>query len=110
MKNPLNKKISERRIFKVCYSVFVSITSILIFAIPVFADNDWGDNVKTWLLRQASALAICAAVIIMIPLLLKKMWAGLIGTIAGAAVAIFFVSNPDKLSNIGDAVYRIIFG
>jgi len=74
----------------------------------IMMDMNWGDNAKKWITSQASALAIAAVVIILIPLILKKQWANLIGTIVVGAIAIYFVNNPDTLSTIGKGIYDII--
>lgn len=87
-------------------------TGLIVFSVQVvaFADNDWGVNIKNWILNQASALALCAVVIILIPLIMKKMWAAMIGTLVGASVALYFINNPDTLTTIGGAIKKIIFG
>jgi len=75
-----------------------------------YAENDWGENIKTWVTKQASALAVAAVVIILVPMFFKKMWALMIGTIFLGAIGIYFVNNPDKFTTIGNAIYKIIFG
>jgi len=74
----------------------------------VFMNMDWGTNVKSWILSQASALAIAAVVIILIPLILKRQWSNLIGTLIVGAIAIYFVNNPDTLLDIGRGIYDLI--
>lgn len=71
--------------------------------------GDWGINLKNWILSQASALAIAIVVVIMIPLIYKRAWSKLIGTIFASGLALFFVNNPETLSTIGTTLYKIVF-
>jgi hypothetical protein len=71
--------------------------------------GDWGINLKNWILSQASGLAIAIVVIIMIPLIYKRAWSKLIGTIFASEVALYFVNNPETLSTIGTTLYKIVF-
>ncbi|MEN8906292.1 MAG: hypothetical protein ABF289_10085 [Clostridiales bacterium] len=75
----------------------------------VFFEYDWGINIKDWLLTQASAVALAAVAIIIIPMIFKKMWAGLIGTLFTSAIALLFVNKPQMLTGIGQIIYNIIF-
>lgn len=72
-------------------------------------ENNWGINIRDWILVQASAIALAAVAVIIIPLILKKMWAALISTLLASAVALFFINRPDYLETIGVAIYKIIF-
>jgi len=74
----------------------------------IFA-GDWGINIKDWILAQASAVALAAVVVIIIPLIIKKMWAGLIGTLFTSAIALFFINKPQTLQSIGTILYDIVF-
>lgn len=92
---------------------YVGISAALICSIPSIAfaaGNDWGNNIKTYVKTQASAIAIVAVLIAIIPMIVKKAWALLIGTIFLSAIALYFVNNPEKLVTIGDEIYKIIFG
>lgn len=93
--------------------LYVGFSSLLLTAsmyTVAFADGEWGENLKNWIVKQASALALAAVVIIIIPLIIRKAWMALIGTLAASAIALFFVNNPDKLQAIGATLYKIIFG
>lgn len=90
------------------------IFNLLIFSNCMFvyaADNtgDWGVNFKNWILKQASALAIAVIVIIIVPLIYKRDWSALIGTIFASGVALFFINQPETLKDIGRILYSIIF-
>lgn len=80
------------------------------FSTMAYAENDWGKNAADWIKTQAEYLALAAVVIILIPMIVKKMWAAMIGTIILGAVAVYFVSNPDQLVTIGASIKKIIFG
>ena len=71
--------------------------------------SDWGIKVTNWILRQASALSIAAIVIIIVPIIFKKQWSVLIGTIFAAGIALFVVNQPEKLKVIGEVIYNIVF-
>jgi len=71
--------------------------------------GSWGVNIKDWILEQAAAVALAAVVIAIIPLVFKKMWAGLIGTLFASAIALFFINKPQTLQTIGSIVYDIVF-
>jgi uncharacterized membrane protein YgdD (TMEM256/DUF423 family) len=73
------------------------------------ADGDWGLNIRDWIIRQASALAIAAIVIVVVPLIYKRQWSALIGTIFASGIALFVVNQPDELETIGKVLYDIIF-
>jgi hypothetical protein len=75
----------------------------------IFLASDWGVNIRDWILTQASAIALAAVAIIIIPLIIKKMWAGLIGTVFASAFALFFVNKPQTLESIGKIIYSIVF-
>jgi hypothetical protein len=74
----------------------------------VLMDMNWGQNVKKWITDQASAIALAVVVIILIPLILKKQWANLIGTLVVGAIALYFVNSPETLQEIGRSLYGII--
>lgn len=76
----------------------------------VFLDMNWGTNAKRWITEQASAVAIAAIVIILIPLIIKKQWSNLIGTLIVGAIAIYFVNSPETLQDIGKGIYGLING
>jgi VIT1/CCC1 family predicted Fe2+/Mn2+ transporter len=82
------------------------------FLINLFiADPDqWALNLRDWLITEAKALAIAAVVIIIIPFIIKKAWAALAGTLIASGIALYFVSFPDVLGNIGKAIAELIFG
>jgi len=75
----------------------------------VILAGDWGINIRDWILTQASAVALAAVVVIIVPLILKKMWAGLAGTLFTSAIALFFINKPQTLESIGKIMYDIIF-
>jgi hypothetical protein len=74
----------------------------------VLMDINWGTNVKKWITEQASAIAIAVVVIILIPLIFKRQWSNLIGTIIIGAVAIYFVNYPETLEAIGREIYGLL--
>lgn len=88
---------------------------IFLNCINAYAENsttttsDWGINIKEWILRQASALAIAIIVIVLVPLIYKRQWSTLIGTIFASGIALYFVNNPETLKNIGKIIYGIVF-
>jgi hypothetical protein len=90
---------------------FSLIFTLIIFldCIAYAADGDWGVNIKNWILRQASALAIAVIVIILVPLIYKRQWSTLIGTIFAAGIGLYFVNNPETLKDIGKILYTIVF-
>lgn len=108
----MNKKVrsfisrNQKKLYILFSTSVLMMTPILAFA----GDNEWGKNLADWIKTQASALALAAIVIIMVPLIVKKMWAAMIGTLVGGAVALYFVNNPDQLTTIGGAIKKIIFG
>jgi hypothetical protein len=75
----------------------------------IFFENNWGINVRDWILVQASAVALAAVAIIIIPLIMKKMWMALISTLLASAVGLFFINSPDTLQSIGTIIYQIVF-
>lgn len=96
--------------FKKLYVAFIGALFVLANGSFVFAaEGDWGLNIKDWILRQASALAIAAIVIVIVPLIYKKAWSALIGTIFASGVGLYFVNNPEAMKKIGDAIYGVVF-
>lgn len=85
--------------------IFSNYTSLYAFD----ETGDWGINLKDWILSQASALAIAVIVVIIIPLIYKREWSKLIGTIFASGIALFFINNPETLSTIGTTLYNIVF-
>lgn len=71
--------------------------------------GEWGIHLKDWILEQAAAIGLAAVAIIIIPLIMKRMWAGLIGTLLTSAIALFFINRPQTLENIGTILYDIVF-
>lgn len=95
---------------KKIYTSIIAFLIIFLSTIPVYAEGDWGENVKNWVAKQASFLAIAVVLIIMIPLIIKKAWAHLAGTIIVSAIALFFINNPDAITALGNIISKIIFG
>lgn len=95
---------------KKLYSVLFFLYGIFFNSLFIFAeDGDWGINIRDWILRQASALAIAAVVIVVVPLIYKRQWSALIGTIFASGIALFVVNQPDVLEKIGEVLYDVIF-
>lgn len=95
---------------KKVYIIFLTISFVVLNSMNVFAEGEWGENVKNWVAKQASYLAIAAVLIVCIPLILKKAWAHLAITIIASAIALFFINNPDAISALGNILSKIIFG
>jgi len=95
---------------KKLYTLFATGIVIILNVSYVFAEGEWGENVKNWITREAGYLALGVAVVIMIPLLLKKAWAALAGTLVASGIALFFINNPEALEGIGKILSKIIFG
>lgn len=104
------KGFVKRNKMKLYTAFSASVITLSIQTMAFAADDDWGVRIKNWILTQASALALAAVVIILIPMIMKKMWAAMIGTLIGAAVALYFINNPDALVSIGGTIKKIIFG
>lgn len=71
--------------------------------------GNWGQNIRDWIVNQAYALALAVIVIIIIPLIYKREWSKLIGTIFASGIALFVISNPENLLAIGKTIYGIVF-
>jgi VIT1/CCC1 family predicted Fe2+/Mn2+ transporter len=96
---------------KKIYSVLITLGIINFNVFFAFAaEGTWGENVKNWLSREVGFLALGVAIVIMIPLLIKKAWAALAGTIVASGIALFFINNPTALTAIGKILSKIIFG
>lgn len=106
------KKLKEvlKRSGKRFYTVFSAALLVGANISVAYADNDWGKNIKDFVVEQASALAVAALVVILVPMFFKKMWALMIGTIFLGSIGLYFVNNPDKFTVIGNAIYKIVFG
>lgn len=91
---------------------YLGVLTMALMAIPseAFAGNSWGTNIKTWVQEQASAIAVVAVLIAIIPMIVKKTWALLVGTIFLSGIALYFVNNPDSIGKIGNEMYKIVFG
>jgi hypothetical protein len=85
-------------------------TTLLALPTQVYAAGDWGKNFKNWLVSQASAVAVGVVVVIMIPLLFKKAWMPLLATLFASAIALYFIFNPDAITNLGNILSKILFG
>jgi hypothetical protein len=51
--------------------------------------------------REVGFLVLGVTIVIMIPLLIRKAWAALGGTIVASGIALFFINNPTALQSIG---------
>lgn len=95
---------------KKIYTLYCSLLFIGAFFSVAYAENDWGENILAWVKKQAIALSVVAILVIIVPMIAKKMWALLVGTIFIGSLALYFVANPDKFTTIGNAIFKIIFG
>jgi peptidoglycan/LPS O-acetylase OafA/YrhL len=96
----------KRKILFILTALLVFMNGMVVFAA---GEGDWGMNIRDWIVRQASALAIAAVVIVVVPLIYKKAWSALIGTIFASGIGLFVVNSPESLKKIGDILYGIIF-
>jgi len=76
----------------------------------VLMKADWGLNTKNWVVNQATGLALAAVAIAIVPVILKKQWAALMGILLAGSIGIYFTKNPDALIGIGETLYGIITG
>jgi hypothetical protein len=95
---------------KKIYLVYISVLCTILNINYVFADGEWGENVKNWITREVGFLALGVVILIMIPMLLKKAWAALAGTLFASGIALFFINKPEALKAIGEILSKIIFG
>jgi hypothetical protein len=95
---------------KKIYMLLLTFGLIGINVVSAFAEGEWGENTKNWITREAGFLALGIAVVIMIPLLIRKAWAALVGSIFASGIALFFINNPTALQGIGKILSHIIFG
>ncbi|MBN1467882.1 MAG: hypothetical protein JW924_04100 [Fusobacteriaceae bacterium] len=54
---------------KKVYTIFLTISFAILNGAIVFAEGEWGENVKNWIATQASYVAIAAVLVICIPLI-----------------------------------------
>jgi Na+/citrate or Na+/malate symporter len=80
------------------------------FTIFLAGSNNWGENASNWLTRQITTIALAVMAFIMLTLIVKKNWAGLVTTLLSGGIALYFVFNPAKLVAIGDTIYGIVIG
>lgn len=95
-----------KKIYVFLLTIYLCLKSSFVFA----ESGTWGQNIEKWLTREVGYLALGIAVVIMIPLLVKKAWAALAGTLLASGIALFFINNPKSLEKIGSLLSKIIFG
>lgn len=72
--------------------------------------SEWGENIQNWVKKEAFALALVAVIIIIIPMIISKAWAKLFTALIAAGIGLYFVGNPEKLRDIGETIFKIVFG
>ncbi|MCX7748707.1 MAG: TcpD family membrane protein [Clostridia bacterium] len=98
--------------YKKVVSISLILVMMLLMAVSCYAADDLnvGQNIYKFVKEQIYWIALVIAAIIIVPLFLKKAWVAMVTTLAGTALAIFFISDPEKIKMIGSKLYNIIFG
>lgn len=92
-----------RRVYFVV--VMVMATSALVFA----GVDSAGQNAGEWFTGQLWYIALAILAFMAIKYLVKKAWvpAGVFFAIGG--ILLYIISNPEKLQQIGESLFNIIF-
>jgi len=102
-KNTLNKK--NKSILGRIEMVLLMLTAT---TIPVFADiSNVGQNLGGWGMEQIWWFALCVVAFVVLKFIVKKAWTPCIVFVLIGGAALFLIKYPDKLSAIGEVIYRI---
>lgn len=102
-KNTLNEK-NKMLLKRIQMVVFMFIAT----TVPVFADiSNVGENLGGWGLEQIWWFALAVVGYVLLKFIIKKAWGpAVIFALVGGAV-LYLIKYPDKLTTIGEVIYRI---
>lgn len=104
-KNTLNEKKRNNLILK---RIEMVVLLFIATTVPVFADiENVGENLGGWGLEQIWWIALVVVAFVLLKFVIKKAWgpATVFALVGGATL--FLIKYPDKLTAIGEVVYRI---
>lgn len=83
---------------------------VMVFAIPVFAAPNYGENFGRWLLDQIFWVGAVALAIVLIKQFIQKDYTKMVISLVVGGVVLFIIKYPDKIQAVGQSIYNVIFG
>jgi cell division protein FtsW (lipid II flippase) len=105
MKKSTDKKIAVLRL------IGFALIAVILMTSTVFATTDaanFGKNAGEWLLAQIFWIALIVVVVVLIQMLLSRNFVRLLITAVVSAVALFVISNPQRLRDIGETIFNTV--
>ncbi|SFS08043.1 TcpD family membrane protein [Anaeromicropila populeti] len=72
--------------------------------------TNYGKNAGEWATEQLFWVGIIAVVIVLVGCLLKRSYVGSIITVVAGGIILYFIRNPEKISDIGESLWKIVSG
>lgn len=102
-------KISDNKSVKRILIVILSIHMVLSMTMIAFAAN-YAENAAKWGLDQAFWIVILITVIVAIGAWLRHATSAMVISVVVGGILAFFCKNPEKVTEIGNALAQTIFG
>jgi len=105
----LNKNYREEIIVNIMVLAFAMVAVaafIIAFTEPAFADV--GENVGSWLMEQAFWIAVGICAVVAISFLVKRAWVPFGVFFVIAAILLYIIQDPSKLTGVGEKIFTIV--
>lgn len=92
------------------FSLVLMIAIMLITSMVVHADgNDWAENTKDWILQGVQYIVLAVIAVFAVKFIAKRQFVQFGGFVVLAMFVLVVVYYPEKLKDLGVALWNIIF-
>ena len=92
------------------FILILLVAIMLATTIVVYADNDWAENAKNWVLQGVQYIVLAVIAIFAVKFIAKRQFVQFGGFVVLAMFVLVVVYYPEKLKDLGLTLWNIIFG
>lgn len=102
----------EGKIYRVMMMASCSIFLFMAHANVVFAaeSTNYGKSAGEWILENLFWVGLVALAIALFKCLISRAWVPAVITGVAGSIILYFMKNPEKLSDIGEKIATTVFG
>ena len=92
------------------FSFILLVTIMLVTSMVVYADgNDWAQNINEWVLQGVQLIVLAVIAVFAVKFVAKRQFVQFGGFVVLAMFVLVVVYYPEKLKDLGLALWNIIF-
>lgn len=102
------KETTKSRGYRGLLAAWSFLTLLFGCGCPVLASANYGQSTANWFLEQVFWIALVIVILAVLALAAKRNFTAALTTAVVGAIVVFFIKNPTKLEDIGNAIMNAI--